>query len=123
MKTFNYLPVFDIEDIFNTLNFAFNPVSQPMDNFRYKFSKDDENYFIELVVPSYEKDDINIDFENSELIISSSVNDEWKKEFKKVFKIKQDIDSDNISAVLENGILKIILPRTETSKSRKIKIK
>lgn len=120
---FNNLHTFDIEDIFNTFNTAFNPSAEPLNNLRHKFSKDDENYYIEIVVPSYKKEEIDIDFENNLLVVSSDVTGEWKKEFKKTFEIKQAIESDGIKAELANGILKIILPRTNESKSRKIKIK
>lgn len=116
---FNNLQMFDIEDIFNT----FNPITEPLDNFRHSFSKDDENYYIELVVPSYKKEEIDINVENNVIVVSSDVTGEWKKKFKKNFEIKQIIDSDEIGAELVNGILKIILPRTNESKSRKIKIK
>lgn len=122
MKNFNYYDVFDIEDILSTVNFAFDAINPKVENIKHKFSKDEENYFVELVVPSYEKEDIDINFENNVLMISSDINDGWKVEFKKSFKIKQGIDSDNIKADLNDGILKIVLPRSEDSKSKKIKI-
>lgn len=121
MKNFSAFNVLDIEDIFNTVHTTFNDIYSDVD-IKHKFIKDEENYGIELVLPSYEKEDITIDFENNLLTVSSDINEGWKKEFKKTFKIKQGIDAENITAELNDGILKIILPRNEDSKSKKIKI-
>jgi len=122
MKTINYLNVFDLDEIFSAVNETFSTMYSKIGTVKHEFSKDENNYYVELALPSYEKEDINIDFENNILTISSEVNEKWKESFKKVFKIRQGIDSDKILAELKNGILKITLPKSEENKSRKINI-
>lgn len=84
------------------------------------------SYGIELNVPGYEKSDFNVKLENNLLTISTekkeitaaenekSVRKEFAlRSFKRSFTIDEKIETENISAKYENGILKLELPKKE----------
>ena len=85
-----------------------------------------EAYLVELNVPGYEKADFNVKLDNNVLTVSTEktaavANENEKlirkefglKAFKRSFTINEKIDSENISAKYENGILKLELPKKE----------
>ena len=43
-------------------------------------------------------------------------------DFRRTFRVGQDIDVKNIGASYENGVLRLLLPRTEASRPRKITV-
>ena len=87
-------------------------------------------YLVDLSVPGYEKSDFKINLEANVLTVSSEKKNEETKEengktiktefsykaFKRSFTIDDKIDTENISAKYENGILKLELPRKEIIK-------
>ncbi len=103
--------------------------------------ENENSFLIELAVPGINKDNIDIQVEKDQLIISSAkeeVKDESdenlnfrKREFnyfsfKKSFHLPETIDSDKIDAQYENGVLKVKLEKLEAAKDkapRSIKIK
>lgn len=91
---------------------------------------DDDNFYLEMVLAGYNKEDIKIDVKNDKLTISSNIDsdnkNEWfKKSFSESFRIGKTVNLDNIEAEMVNGILKLTLPKLEkTSKNiRKIEVK
>ncbi len=43
-------------------------------------------------------------------------------DYKRSFKVSDDVDRDKISASVANGVLKVVLPKAESQKARKIAI-
>lgn len=43
-------------------------------------------------------------------------------EFRRVFSLTSDLDSDNIKATIKHGVLTLTLPKTEKAKPRKITV-
>ena len=85
-------------------------------------------YLVKLSVPGYEKSDFNIKLDNQILTVSTekkeavlnegekSVRKEFSlRSFKRSFTIDEKIETENISARYENGILKLQLPKKEAS--------
>lgn len=83
-------------------------------------------YQLEIAVPGFEKSDFKVNLEANVLTISTEKKEEKTNEtdkvirkefsykgFKRSFTIDEKIDSDNISAKYENGILKLELPKKE----------
>lgn len=99
----------------------------------------DDHYLIELSVAGYRKNDFEINVDRKLLTISNSketsgesdkdnfvVREFSRKSFTKSFNLSNTIDTVNISAKCEDGILSITLPKIEEAKSkppRQIKIK
>lgn len=95
----------------------------------------EEAYILEVAAPGISKKDIDIELEKGHLIISSNIE---KKEdttykrrefdyskFKRRFKLKDNINVENISARYELGVLIITLPKLDAkavNKKTKIKI-
>ena len=84
-------------------------------------------YSVELSVPGYIKADFSIKLDNNVLTVSTekkennSVENEKfvriefsLKSFKRSFTLNEKIDTENIAARYENGILKIELPKKES---------
>lgn len=89
-----------------------------------------DKYQLEIAVPGFEKADFNVKLEDKILTVSSEkkeaaaaengklIRKEFSnKAFKRSFTIDEKIDSENISAKYENGILKLDLPKKEDLKA------
>ena len=95
----------------------------------YKIEEDDKNYFIEMDMPGVKKEDLEIGIKENILSIYAERKKEDKTENKEsvvVSKYEQSfnisakgIDVDNIQANLDNGVLKITLPKKEEVKFEK----
>ena len=97
----------------------------------------DNDYIIQLSVPGFKKEDININIDNEILTVSSDFEDEekndnfYRKEFVKSsfsrsFYVPEDVNEKQIDASMEDGILNISFPKIEEKKKEKkinIKIK
>jgi HSP20 family protein len=88
-----------------------------------------DHFDISLAVPGMKKDDFNIDVEGNLLTISaeSEQNREEKDErhtrrefnytsFSRSFTLPEGVMKDRIDASYENGLLRLILPKTEEAK-------
>lgn len=84
------------------------------------------SYQLEVAAPGFEKADFKVNLEANVLTISTEKKEEKSNEadklvrrefsykgFKRSFTIDEKIDSENISAKYENGILKLDLPKKE----------
>ena len=84
-------------------------------------------YSVELSAPGYEKADFSIKLDNNVLTVSTEKKEEATieseklirtefglKSFKRSFTLNEKIDTENIAARYENGILKIDLPKKES---------
>ena len=93
-------------------------------------------YHIEVDLPGVKKDDIKVDISGNTLTISgerkikNEVNekDYYKFEssfgkFQRSFSLPEDIDKENISAAMEDGVLEVTLPKLKKEESKKIEIK
>ena len=100
-----------------------------------------DKYIIEMDLPGYEKENINLELNNGYLEISAKVerneenNDEEKfirrerffGECSRSFYVGDDVTEEDINAEFKNGILKIEVPKKEAEKEepviKKIEIK
>ena len=86
-------------------------------------------YHVELNAPGRNKEDFKINIENGLLTISFEKKEESKTEdyktvrkefsfrsFKRSFTLDEKIESNNIQAKYENGLLKLLLPKKEQVK-------
>ncbi len=91
----------------------------------------DGNYHIEVDVPGFDKNDINIEVKNDYLIISAEkkeeVNDEDKNyirrerrygKYERSFYIGE-MDSNKVDAEFKDGLLKILIPKKEEIENKK----
>ena len=94
----------------------------------------DGAYNIEVDVPGFKKEDINIDVDNGYLTISAEKKNEVNEEDEKKNYIRRervygkyertfyvgDLDQDKIDAEFNNGCLKITVPKKEEVENKKV---
>ncbi len=128
----NFNSLFD--DFFD----AFNSVSvkiPPVDVYEM-----DDGYYIDVELPGYKNDDVNVKIENNTLTLSTS--EEFNKEvekgkevtnylvretktkriFKRAFSLPKDVDEEGIIATFNNGLLNIKLPKSKKLAPKTIEI-
>lgn len=91
-------------------------------------------YSLKLEIPGVPKENLDISIENNELTISAKTALDAKPEgkcrysefssmdYKRSFRIGNDIDRSKVEAKLANGVLTLLLHKHETVKPRKITI-
>jgi HSP20 family protein len=96
--------------------------------------EDKDGYFLLADMPGVSKENLELTLDNNELTILGKTNESEEfgciecsefsvANFKRIFIVNDEIDSKNISAAMENGILRLSLPKSEKIRSRKIEIK
>ena len=93
----------------------------------------DGNYIIEMDLPGFKKEEINIDLEDKYLIISVSKNEEKEEknkyirkeryygEYKRSFYVGA-VKEDSIKASYNDGILRLSYPKVQAEKNTKKQI-
>lgn len=128
---------YNMMDNFFTDSFMPSKISE-VETFPINVSELDKKYEIIAEIPGVEKEDINIEVEDGKISIDVAKNesldksDEEKNYIHREIKTSrkrrvlyfENIDEDNLEARLENGILKIDIPKKENSeKVKKVEIK
>ena len=104
---------------------------------RVDLTESDDAYTVEVDVPGVNRDDININFHDQTLTISGERKSEQKESgkgeyvrierqygsFYRSFTLPRTVDSNNIEASYDNGVLVITVPKAEESKPRKIDVR
>jgi HSP20 family protein len=94
-------------------------------------SEDENGYLIEISAPGLKKDDIKIELENETLKISSVAEEEkeektetfhrrefYRTSFERNFLVPKNINKEEISATMSDGILSLTLPKVKEVKSK-----
>jgi len=94
--------------------------------------ENEKSFDIEIAVPGMKKEDFKINLENNVLTISSEKEEEKNEEkknytrkefvygsFSRSFTLPKIVETEQINAVYENGILNIQLPKKEEAKVSK----
>lgn len=114
--------------------------SEKLENNGPAFSPDVDIYvskdalFMAVDLPGVGKGDVSIQFdESNSLIINAKATAKEPDNcvlrqfntgnYYRAFQLSDDYDKDKVSAELENGLLKITIPKREEAKPRKIEIK
>lgn len=102
---------------------------------RVNVAENKESLFIEAELPGMTRDDFELSFENNVLTLSGERKFEKKDEgdnyhrversygsFTRSFTLPATVTVDGVSAELNNGVLRIVLPKREDTKARKIEV-
>ena len=115
---------FDLDTIFDSF-------MAPTVDMKCDIYEKDGNYHIEADMPGFNKEDVNVDFDNGYLTISaekSAENNEDGKNFirqERVYGSVErkfyvgDVEEDKIQANFNNGVLNIVLPKENAKKTTK----
>lgn len=126
----NLLPRrFDFDDFFDD----FLPIERKEfrnESMKCDIYEKDGKYNLEMDLPGFEKNDINIECENGYLTITASKSHEKKDDSKKYIRQERsyakyqrsfyigDIDSKDINAEFKNGILNVVVPVLDKKESK-----
>ncbi len=118
----------DIENMFNSFfNDSFLGLSggNPI---RADIKENEKEFIVEAEIPGVAKEDIKLDLRDDRLTIAVEQNQESKEEkdnyirkerrygsFSRSFYV-ENVKNEDVSAKYENGILTIVLPKSETKK-------
>lgn len=120
-------------DLFDTFFKDDYFVKSSYGNVKYDIIDAEKDYLLELSLPGFKKEDVNINIENNVLTIKGerkkddkinyTYNTTFFGDFEKSFDLPEDILSDKIEASFNNGILSISIPKNEKARvSKMIKI-
>jgi HSP20 family protein len=131
----------DFRSLQRDLDAAFQDLLRPADRAtdawapRAEVRESDDAYALSLDVPGLKRDEIAIDFHDGTLTISGQRSSETKQEGERVvrtertygafyrsFGLPQPVDADGIEAKYEDGVLRIVVPKAEESKPRRIAV-
>ncbi len=99
-------------------------------------SETKDNYMVKAELPGIDPKDIDISLMNDVLTIKGEKKQEKEEKeenyhliersygaFTRSIQLPGQVQSNNISATFKNGVLKVILPKTEEAKKKEIKVK
>lgn len=129
-----------IDEFFNTLEQQSNGSPEEIVDFvpAVNTREGDDAYYVELDLPGIKKEDVEISVDKNILTIKGKrefKNEEEKDDyyrvesaygtFAKSFTLPEKVDSDNIHASGENGVVEITIPKLKVEKdtTKKIEIK
>ena len=89
--------------------------------------EDDSNYFVRAEIPGFKKKDLQVELERDQLVLSGERKDKEEKgkstvSFRRSVSLPATIESKNIAAKYENGLLTITIPKAEAAKPLQIEI-
>jgi HSP20 family protein len=130
---------FGLWDAFNDFDNSFFGDSMPINSCRTDIRDDGDKYVMESELPGFEKEDIKLDINGTQLTIAAehSTNSDEKDEkgnyirrertfgsYKRSFDVS-DVDTEAISAAYKNGILTLELPKKKPEEpvSKRLEIK
>jgi len=98
--------------------------------------EDTEKYTIDVEIPGIEKKDLKISVKKNNLIIQGEKKEEKKREeesylrversygnFMRSVKLPTEINQSQITAKYNDGVVKIILPKTKKNKVKEVQVK
>lgn len=108
---------------FNTLSEALPNVTS--DRLAVDVHEDKDNYYASFEVPGVKKEDVKIELNNGLLTVSAekrekNADGESSFSVSRSVSVPDGVNADTIAAKLEDGILKVTLPKAEHRKPRTI---
>ena len=102
---------------------------------RVDVSESEDHYHVVLDLPGVSKEDITINYQDGALSVSGERNDETTRtddnfvrverqygRFYRSFRLPKKVDDDRIDATYEDGVLSIMIPKSEETKARRIAV-
>ncbi len=118
-------------DLFNWRNSNFSETNTTIPAVNIKETA--ENYEVEVAAPGMTKDDFKVELDGNSLIINSEKTNQAEENeddryvrkefsyqsFQRTFTLQKEVvDTDNIKAKYENGLLHLIIPKKEEAKQK-----
>ena len=126
----NEIDTFDniIDQFFSDLSIDPRFSSMNMNSVSNYYNENEKEYYLTMDIPGMSKDDIEVTFDSSRLKISgqrkSDKYDAYEYgKMERTFTVPNNVETNKISANVDNGVLKVLLPKAKSSLGRKITIK
>ncbi|AAM73188.1 MAG TPA: Hsp20/alpha crystallin family protein [Chlorobaculum sp.] len=126
-------PLKMFEDVFNErlTPFISSMGSMMAPAFKVDISEDEKAIYLSADIPGVKKEDVKVSIEDDVISISAErtqEEEEKKKNYHRVerswgslsrsFTIGDNVDSDNITANYDNGVLKVVIPKKEPEQKK-----
>jgi HSP20 family protein len=96
-------------------------------------SETDDAYVVEIELPGVKRDDVDIELDGSELAVTGEFKERERKglfrhhtrrlgRFEFRMTLPRNVDPDHVEAGLDDGVLTIRIPKTDTAKPRRVEI-
>jgi HSP20 family protein len=93
----------------------------------------DDAYVVDVELPGVDRDDIDIEVNGREVTVMGEIKEKERTgilrrrtrrvgEFQYAVTLPGDIDADNVSARLDNGVLTVRVPKSQRAKPRRVSI-
>ena len=126
----------DVFDLYNIFDDFFNydgflGKSNKFEPFKVDLKEQNDYYFVEAELPGFKKEEISLNYEEGKLLIEANHAEENKEESEKYIHRERktcsmrraiylkDIQAEQIQAKLEDGLLKIEVPKSQPTVERK----
>lgn len=126
----NEIDTFDniIDQFFSDLSIDPRFSSMNTNSVSNYYNENEKEYYLTMDIPGMAKDDIEVTFDSNRLKISGQrKSDKYDAyEYGKMernFSVPNNVETNKISANVDNGVLKVLLPKAKSSLGRKITIK
>ena len=126
----NEIDAFDniIDQFFNDLSYDPRFSLMNTNNVSNYYNENEKEYYLTMDVPGMSKDDIEVTFDSNRLKISGQrKSDKYNSyeygKMERIFSVPNNVETDKISAKIDNGVLKVLLPKAKSSLGRKISVK
>ena len=135
-------PSREFEDIYDRMgqlmNFAFGLTPAALADMPWvplaDLSETDDAYVVEVDLPGGNRDQVNIQLQDRELVIAGEIPESEQKgrlhrrsrrtgRFEFHTSLPGDVNADGVNAQLSDGVLTATIPKSETAKPRHIEIK
>ncbi|PWW82737.1 MULTISPECIES: Hsp20/alpha crystallin family protein [Prosthecochloris] len=133
IKLYGRDPLKMFENVFSETMTPFFSSMAP--SFRVDVSEDEKTIYIDADMPGVKKDDVKISMDEDILTINAErthEEEEKKKDYHRIersygsmsrsFTVGENVDTDNIEASYDNGVLHIVLPKKEPAETVKKEI-
>lgn len=95
----------------------------------------DKEFKVVAEVPGVKAEDVSVDVDEKEVVISGRISQEEEEkdkkyyrlerrygEFSRSFALPDKIEVDKVSAEMKDGVLTVVLPKVKTTKRKKVKV-
>lgn len=99
-------------------------------------AESDTEYEVTVDLPGLTPDEINVEFKHGDLWITGERKQESEEEgkryhrverrygqFQRVLPLGDDVDAEHVDAQYKDGVLRLVIPKTETSQTKRITVK
>ena len=90
---------------------------------RASVSEKDGAYTLEVEIPGVKKENVEVNVEGNELTIKETrKNGEAEVTYERSFRLSEEVDSENIGASVEDGVLRLSFTKKKSAEARKLTI-